>query len=167
MRTFDATPLSLSSRHRRSGVPSGRLPRGFTLIELMIAVAIVAILMAVAYPSYRDYVLRGQLVDATTGLATVRANMERHFLDNRTYQTSGTFVTPCQTVDAATRTFGTFVVTCSAIAANSYTLAATGSGATNGFVFTVNQQELRATTSAPTGWNTCGTKWMLKRSEAC
>ena len=146
---------------------SGRLQRGFTLIELMIAVAIVAILMAVAYPSYRDYVLRGQLVDATTGLATVRANMERHFLDNRTYQTSGVFVTPCQSTDATTRTFGTFVVTCSAVAANSYTLAATGSGATDGFVFTINQQDARATTSAPSGWATCATKWMLKRSATC
>lgn len=167
MRTYDAMPLSRFSPRSRSRSPSGRLQQGFTLIELMIAVAIVAILMAVAYPSYRDYVLRGQLVDATTGLATVRANMERHFLDNRTYLTAGAFVTPCQTVDPATRTFGTFVVTCSAVAANSYTLAATGSGATNGFVFTVNQQDVRATTGAPSGWATCGTKWMLKRSEAC
>lgn len=167
MRTYDAMPLSPFSPRRHLRSASGGLQRGFTLIELMITVAIVAILTAVAYPSYRDYALRGQLVDATTGLATVRANMERHFLDNRTYLTAGAFVTPCQTVDPATRTFGTFVVTCSAIAANSYTLAATGSGATNGFVFTVNQQDVRATTSAPPDWNTCGTKWMLKRGAAC
>src|ERR1700722_11706839 len=64
-------------RHSRS--------QGFTLIELMITVAIVAILAAIAIPNYRDYVIRGQLVDATQALAAVRANMERYFQDNRTY----------------------------------------------------------------------------------
>ena len=52
--------------------------RGFTLIEVMVTVAIVGILSMIAYPSYRDYVLRGHLVDATNGLSTVRAQMERH-----------------------------------------------------------------------------------------
>ena len=61
----------------------------------MITVAIVGILAAVAYPSYRDYIVRGQLVDATTALATYRADMERHFQDNRSFATVGAFTTPC------------------------------------------------------------------------
>ncbi len=65
-----------------------RRAQGFTLIELMIVVAIVAILTTIAYPNYRDYVIRGQLVDATQGLAAVRANMERYFQDNRSYVAS-------------------------------------------------------------------------------
>ena len=65
--------------------------QGFTLLELMIVVAIVAILTTIAYPNYRDYVIRGQLVDATQGLSAVRANMERYFQDNRTYQPIGAF----------------------------------------------------------------------------
>lgn len=151
-------------RPRHPAAP--RVRRGFTLIELMMAVAIVGILVAVAYPSYRDYIVRGQLVDATNGLATMRANMERHFLDNRTYQTVGAFTAPCAAA-ASTRTFGDFVVGCSALAANSYTLAATGSGTLAAFTFTVNEQDARATTAAPAGWGTCATKWILKKGQAC
>src|SRR5579864_6901524 len=79
----------LSSRSTQPG-----LTRGFKLIELMITVAIVAILAAIALPSYRDYVLRGQITQATNALSTLRANMERQYQDNRQYTTQGTFVSP-------------------------------------------------------------------------
>lgn len=140
---------------------------GFTLIELMITVAIVAILAAVAVPSYRDYLLRGHLADATHGLASVRANMERHFQDNRTYATVGAFTTPCAAT-ASERTFNLFVVSCSGNpTATAFTLQAVGSSAASGFTFTINQADVRATTAAPTGWNTCATGWMLKRGQTC
>jgi type IV pilus assembly protein PilE len=149
--------------HRRA-----RNVRGFTLIEVMIAVAIIGILSAVAYPSYRDYITRGQLTDATTGLSTVRAQMERHYQDNRTYDTAGTFVTPCATTDAAPRTFGGFEVTCTATpTATAFTLQAVGSGRVSGFTFTINQSEVRATTAAPNGWTTCATGWMTKKGQTC
>jgi type IV pilus assembly protein PilE len=148
-----------------------RRPRaqgGFTLIEVMITVAIVAILGMVAMPSYRDYVMRGHLADASNGLATVRADMERHFQDNRTYATVGTFVTPCNTTNAATRTFNLFVVSCVGTpTATAFTLQAVGSGPVNGFTFTVNQADVRATTAAPSGWTTCASKWLLKRGASC
>ncbi len=143
-----------------------RPSRGFTLIEVMVVVAIIGILAAIAYPSYRDYVIRGRLVDATNGLSTMRADMERHFQDNRDYRTFGAFVTPCARGLAA-RTFGDFVVTCSAgPVQNSYTLAATGSGVTNGFVFSVDQQDVRQT-AAPAGWTSCLTRWITKKGDAC
>jgi len=63
----------------------------------MIVVAIVAILTTIAYPNYRDYVIRGQLVEGTTALASLRANMERYYQDNRTYITSAAFPSPCAT----------------------------------------------------------------------
>ena len=92
------------ARYRASG-------RGFTLIELMVTVAIVAILAAIAYPAYRNYVIRGQLVDATNGLSALRANMERFFQDNRTYATTGAFTTPC----ATTATVGNFQLSCTSV----------------------------------------------------
>lgn len=143
----------------------GRL--GFTLIELMITVAIVGILAMVALPSYRDYILRGQLTDASNGLATIRAQMERHFQDNRSYATVGTFTTPCAAA-VATRTFNLFVVSCSGTpTATAFTLQAVGSGNVSGFTYTITQADVRATTAAPTGWNTCATGWMVKRGQVC
>lgn len=153
------------ARHARSGrAPS----RGFTLIELMIAVAIVAILVGVALPNYRDYIVRGHLADASNGLALMRAQMERHYQDNRSYATVGTFTTPCASTDAAPRTFNNFVVTCSGTpTATAFTLAATGSGPVAGFTFTIDQTDVRATTAAPTGWTRCTTKWLLKKGATC
>ncbi|MBL8327536.1 MAG: prepilin-type N-terminal cleavage/methylation domain-containing protein [Rubrivivax sp.] len=145
----------------------GLAQRGVTLIELMVAVAIVAVLAGIAYPNYRDYVMRGHLADASNGLATMRAQMERHFQDNRSYATVGAFTTPCAAA-ANTRTFGNFVVACVGTpTATNFTLSAAGSGPASGFTFTINEQDVRATTAAPSGYNTCATKWLLKRGAVC
>jgi type IV pilus assembly protein PilE len=142
--------------------------RGFTLIEVMITVAIVAILSAVAFPSYRDYLVRGALTDGVTGLSTMRAQMERHFQDNRTYATSGSFVTPCASVDATTRTFGKFVVSCSGTpTATAFTLQAVGSGNVASFTYTITQADVRATTAAASGYGTCATSWITKKGQSC
>lgn len=155
---------SLISATRRHALRAGA---GFTLIEAMITVAIIGILAAVALPSYRDYILRGHLADASNGLATIRAQMERHFQDNRTYATVGAFTTPCAAA-AGPRTFNLFVVSCSGTpTGTAFTLQAVGSGTASGFTFTITEADVRATTAAPTGWTTCATGWMLKRGQTC
>jgi type IV pilus assembly protein PilE len=158
-------PLPAPKRPSRPTLRRGS--RGLTLIELMVAVAIVAILAGIAYPNYRDYVQRGHLAEASNGLATLRAQMERHFQDNRSYATVGSFTTPCAAA-APTRTFGNFVISCVGTPTDTaFTLAATGSGPVSGFTFTINQNDVRATTAAPSGWPTCATKWMLKKGITC
>lgn len=55
------------------------MQKGFTLIELMIVVAIVGIIAAIAYPSYRDSVVRSQRTDATVTVSRLAAAQERFY----------------------------------------------------------------------------------------
>lgn len=59
--------------------------RGFTLIEMMIVVAIIGILVAIAYPSYDEFVKRGNRTEGQAFLSDVAARQERYFSQNNTY----------------------------------------------------------------------------------
>ena len=63
---------------------------GFTLIELMIVVAIIGVLGAIAYPSYKDYMYKSNRVDAKEGLLEIAAMLESYYLKHDTYTTSFT-----------------------------------------------------------------------------
>jgi type IV pilus assembly protein PilE len=62
--------------------------RGFTLIELMIAVAVVGILTAIAYPSYVKYVQKSYRSEGIAMLADATARMERYYAQNNSYAAS-------------------------------------------------------------------------------
>lgn len=70
--------------NKTSTLPNSR-SRGFTLIELMITVAIVAILAAVALPSYRDYVIRGNRAAAQGEMLDIANRQQQFLLANRSY----------------------------------------------------------------------------------
>lgn len=59
---------------------------GFTLIELMIVVAIIGIIAAIAYPSYLEYVKSARRSDAQSSLMGLASAMERHRTANNTYE---------------------------------------------------------------------------------
>ena len=129
----------------------------------MITVAIVAILAAIAYPNYRNYVLRSQLVDATNGLSALQANMERYFQDNRRYDDTGGFLSPCD----APASIGSFNFACALGPAPSMTfvLTATGSASTTGFVFTVDNTNVKSTTATASGWTPSCPTWETKAGQ--
>lgn len=135
--------------------------QGFTLIEVMITVAIVAILASIAVPAYNDYILRGRLVDATNALSATQAQMEIYFQDKRTYVGG-----PC----ATSQTVKTFTVVCSSISDLAYTITATGSGATAGFIYTINQVG-DTTNTFPAAWGgattNCKRTFLMKKGDTC
>ena len=77
------SPQQASAQQRAPG-DSNRM-RGMTLIELMVVLAIVAILSTIAVGSYRRYVLRANRTDATSALLRIQVAQEKYFLQNNTY----------------------------------------------------------------------------------
>lgn len=130
---------------------------GFTLIELMIAVAIIGILTAVAMPSYTSYVLRTRLAEAHGALAAVQPQLEQHWSNTRSYA-------DFTRLPAATANF-TFSI--SNATPTTYTLTATGRNAAKDFVYTLNQAGVRATTGVPAGWTTKADCWVDRKGGVC
>jgi type IV pilus assembly protein PilE len=67
-----------------------RQPRGFTLIELMITVAIIGILTAIVYPTYRNYIVRSSRAAAQTELLQLASQQEKIYLNSNEYAVSVT-----------------------------------------------------------------------------
>lgn len=130
--------------------------RGFTLMEVLVAVVIIGVLSALALPAYTSYVTRSRLTEAYTSLASVQPLAEQYWSNNRTYVG--------MSVPSASTNFS-YALTASSTSA--YTVTATGADTMTGFSFTIDQAGNRATTGVPTGWTSSATCWVAKADGSC
>lgn len=96
--------------------------KGFTLMELMIVVAIIGIISAIAFPSYNSYMKKSRRADAKVGLSKLADKQERFYLQNNIYTTSFA-ATGLNTSTTSDEGYYTFAVTSANTAG--FTLSAT------------------------------------------
>jgi type IV pilus assembly protein PilE len=129
-----------------------RIKQGFTLVELMIAMAIVIVLAAVAVPSYTDSMRKGRRSDAMIALSALQLAQEKYRANNTTY---GTLV---QINGNATSPNGYYTLGVSNTSATGYTLTATAvtgssqASDTACTTMTLTQAEATTTTTPTACW---------------
>lgn len=136
--------------------------KGFTLIELMIVVAIIAILASIAVPSYSKYVARAKVAEAISQLSDIRNRMERSYQDRRLYDCS-------QVAMPASPAVRYFTYACSNPNGNqTFLITATGvaTEGVSGYSFTINQDNARRTTGFPDS-TVPANCWITKPGGSC
>jgi len=138
-----------------------KMQKGFTLIELMIAVVVLGIISAIAVPAYQDYAKQSKVSAGFGALSEWALRMEQYRQDNRTYMNG----TNCgaSVASAAANSAQDFAFTCTGDA-TTFTLTATGSGSLNGFEYTINQNGVKTST---TNWGNSNNCWVRKAGGAC
>lgn len=138
---------------------------GFTLIELMITVAVIGILTAIALPSYNSYIARGKITDAVAALADYRVKMEQYFQDNRNY---GPASGSCPVVVASSQSFTYTCIVGSSTPTVAYTATATsiaGSlGSAGDYIYAITEVNAKSTSKFK-GAAVTKSCWLVKGSE--
>lgn len=139
--------------------------KGFSLIELMTVAIIAGILAMIALPSYKNYVIRGKIPDATSNLAAKRVLLEQYFQDNRTYMGATAAGQGCYADSVASKYF-TF--SCQGVGAATYQIVATGTGSMAGFVYTIDQNNTKTSTITAADWAATSLNcWITKQGGQC
>lgn len=141
--------------------------QGFTLIELMITVAIIGILAGIAIPAYQDYVRQGKVAEATSNLADLRIKMEQSFQDNRNYTNYVNAACNLISTGNPAVTAKYFSYACASAAnPDTYTITATGVAAEgmNGYSYTIDQDNNKTSAIPGQAGLTC---WLMKKGPAC
>jgi type IV pilus assembly protein PilE len=134
-----------------------RIARGFTLIELMVTIAIIGIATAYALPAYSSYMSRTHVAEAFGTLGGVQINAEQYWANGRTYVGFDRF--PNSTTN--------FNYALSASGVSTYTVTATGIGKAAGFVYTIDQAGAKATPGVPAGWTGSTSCWVDRKGGLC
>ncbi|MHB1702454.1 MAG: type IV pilin protein [Acidobacteriaceae bacterium] len=148
---------ALSPEVLRTQRPASAMPRGFSLIELMVALVVSAVLLAVAIPLYNSYIEQSRLKSAQAALLQTANAVRQYAQDN------GTYVGACGTPVAA----ADFQMSCPTLTPSAYLVEAQGTGVMTGFTFTVDQNGLQATPGVPAGWTTSASCWVADSSGDC
>jgi type IV pilus assembly protein PilE len=135
--------------------------RGFTLLEMVIVIGLVAILGAFALPAYNDFVVRTKLRSGTEGLIAFRSVLEQSYQDARSYRTDDD--SACRVASIPSEYF---TLNCAATSDTLYTLSATsaagqGLGDAGDYVYTINQDGVVSTTSFR-GESTTADHWVYQ-----
>jgi len=142
------------SRHFKAAPASARASAGFTLIELMITVAIIGILAAVAYPSYTSYIRKGKRATAQSALMDLASKEQTYLLDRRAYSTVQgdiSFTMPAEIQGAYTFSISCTPVDCT----GSFTATATpigGQAVSGEQSLTVNAAGAKTPANTPGYW---------------
>ncbi|RTL56472.1 MAG: prepilin-type N-terminal cleavage/methylation domain-containing protein [Rhodocyclaceae bacterium] len=141
---------------------------GFTILELMITIAIIAVLVGIALPYYNDYIMRGKLSEAFSNLSDAQNRMEQYYQDNRSYgPDAATCGIPPSRLQAAKFFTFTCTPTCTGSSCQGYTYTANGINGMDNFQFTVNEAGTKATLHVAPGWTGQGANCWVTTKGGC
>lgn len=133
--------------------------RGFTLVELLIAVVIIGILAAIAIPAYMDHIARGRIAQGVEALSEAKVRMEQVFNSQRSYKYKG----DCPDMSPYFVDIPFTVAHSPACTDTTFTLVITGdtTKGTGGYSYSINESGEKTSTT-PTATGKC---WLMSKSQ--